>query len=325
MENKELGPDDVNKKVREILDAAFYTFSVEAMDDSGRQPGSRAEIEEVKKLMIQARDLNPTDQELITEIEEYEAICNEAYERRFVGFKWLMIIAGLYASFFFYNGCSTLKDRGELTQEIAATRLTDELQRTDKYIADMAVAPDSIQKARKKYIKKQSKRAEELTEMDAKDYLKEMKKKSRKRAMGDFRTSIFWFILIALYYKSTLAPVFLINKRQRQMALVMASAGFLKKIVLFLAGLFLALPVTDDYKIISRSTGSVVGHTSEISPLLMIKIFGLAIIAMFLLMMALIGLPILTIVGFLRNYKYEQVDSYFEKGVEKLKGYFKAA
>jgi hypothetical protein len=101
----------------------------------------------------------------------------------------------------------------------------------------------------------------------------------------------------------------------------MTGAGWLKKLVFFLLGLFIALPVTDDYHLVDRSTGSIVGSGSDISPLLIIKIMGIVIIAMGLLMMALIGLPILTLVGYLRNYKYEQVDAAFDKALITIKGW----
>ncbi|PKP10094.1 MAG: hypothetical protein CVU09_08175 [Bacteroidetes bacterium HGW-Bacteroidetes-4] len=320
-ENNPTNTPNANEKVRQILDAAFYTFSVEAMDDSGRQPSSKAEVEAVKDLMAQARKLDPTDPELLNEIAQYEAICDEAYERRFVGFKWLMIIVAAFAAFFVYDGCSSLKTKKTYTVEMAAKNYDMEVTRVEKYLTEMATAPDSVLKARKKYIKKQEKRSKELAEMDADKYLKEMKKRANRNAFGSFRTAIFWFIMVGLYYKATLAPVFLINKRQRQMHVIMTGAGWLKKLIFFLLGLFIALPVTEDYKIVDRSTGSVVGGGTDISPLLIIKIMGIVIIAMFLLMMALIGLPILTLVGYLRNYQYEKVDEFFDKAMQTIKGW----
>jgi hypothetical protein len=320
-ENELVVGQNANEKVRAILDAAFYTFSVEAMDGSGRQPGSKAEVEAVKELLKQARALEPTDPELIDEIAMYQAICDEAYERRFVGFKWLMIIVAAWAAFFLYSGCSSLKTKKTYTVEMASTRFDQEVKRVDGFLNEIAVAPDSVLKARKKYIKKQKKRSEELIDMDADAYLKEMKWNTTKNALGSFKTSIFWFIMIGLYYYSTLAPVFLINKRQRQMHVIMTGAGWLKKLVFFLLGLFIALPVTDDYKLVDRSTGSIVGSGTDISPLLIIKIMGIVIIAAFLLMMALIGLPILTIVGYLRNYQYEKVDEFFDKALQTIKGW----
>lgn len=319
-DNNLVNVQDVNEKVRAILEAAFHVFSVEAMDDSGRQPGSRAEVEEVKKLMKQARDLGPTDPELLDEIAQYEAICEEAFERRFVGFKWLMIIVAAWSAFFLYDGCSSIKTKKTYTVEQASTRYNQEIERVDAFLNDIAVAPDSVLKARKKYIKKQNKRSEELAEMDAEAYLKEMKWNKTKNAMSSFKTALFWIIMIGLYYKATLSPVFLINKRQRQMHVIMTGAGWLKKLILFLLGLFVAMPVTYDYKLVNQS-GSVVGSGSDISPLLIIKIMGFVLIAMGLLMMALIGLPILTVVGYLRNYKYEQVDATFEKAIITIKGW----
>lgn len=315
---------EANEIVREILDAAYYTFSVEAMDGSGKQPGSKAEVEAVKDLMSQARELNPDDPQLLDEMSQFEAICTEAYERRFVGFKWLIYIVGVYALIWMWTGFSNLGDKKNYTPEYVTPLYQADIEGDQAYIARYDTA-QNMDRSEKKYLQKRKKSLDEKLAMNMDDYAKLKKRQANKRAYGNFKTALWWLIITFLYYKASLAPVFLINKRQRQIHLIMTGAGWFKRIVFFFLGLFIALPVTEDYKLVERGTGRVLGSGTEISPMLMIKIFGILIIAVFMLMIALYSTPILTLVGFLRNYKYEQVDAFFDKALSTIKGWLNLA
>lgn len=313
-------PDSPDYVAAEILDRAFNTFSVEAMDGSGRQPGSRSEVEEVKDMMQQARNANPKDPEIIDTIGQYEEICEEAYERRFVGYKWLMVLVGVVALYFLYAGFSKLGTAGDVMPVRAEQMMNSEIERVGDYLDRMKVAHDTVKEKNTEYIEKQQERLDELSKMDTEDYIKEITKRDRARNWRNIRRGVFWSLMIVLYYFASRPPVFLINKRQRQMAFTSKSANVFKKIIFFLLGIFIAMP-SFDRTVVVDSFGSVVGSYDEISPGLIIKIVGILFIVAFIIWLAMILLPVLTIINYLRNYQYEKVDEYFEKAMSTIKGW----
>ena len=313
-------PDSADYLVAEILDRAFNTFSVEAMDGSGRQPGSKKEVEEVKDMMQQARNANPKDPELIDTIGQYEEICEEAYERRFVGYWWLMALVGVVALYFLYAGISNLGTAGDILPARAEKLMNSEIERVGDYLDKMKVAHDTVKEKNADFIEERQERLDELSKMDTEDYMKEIKKRDRARNWGNIRRGLFWSIMIVFYYFASRPPVFLINKRQRQMAFTSKSANIFKKIMFFLLGVFIAMPAFDRTVVVD-SFGSVVGSYDELSPMLMIKILGIVIVIAFVIWVAMVLLPLLAIVNYLRNYQYEKVDEYFEKAMSTIKGW----
>ncbi len=313
-------PDSPDYVAAEILDRAFNTFSVEAMDGRGRQPGSKREVEEVKELMQQARNANPKDPELIDTIGQFEEICEEAYERRFVGYWWLMALVGVVALYFLYAGISNLGTAGDILPARAEQMMNSEIEWVGDYLDRMKVAHDTVKEKNAEYIEERQERLDELSKMDTEDYIKEIKKRDRARNWGNIRRGLFWTLMIVFYYFASRPPVFLINKRQRQMAFTSKSANVFKKIVFFLLGIFIAMP-SFDRTIVVDSFGSVVGSYDEISPGLIIKIFGIILIVAFVIWLAMILLPLLAIINYLRNYQYEKVDEYFEKAMSTIKGW----
>lgn len=313
-------PDSPDYLAAEILDRAFNTFSVEAMDGSGRQPGSKKEVEEVKDMMQQARNANPKDPELIDEIRQYEEICEEAYERRFVGYWWLMALVGVVALYFLYSGISELGSAGDILPARAEQMMNSEIERIGDYLDRMKVAHDTVKEKNAEYIEEQQERLDELSKMDTQDYMKEIKKRDRARNWGNIRRGLFWTLMIGFYYFASRPPVFLINKRQRQMAFTSKSANIFKKIIFFLLGVFIAMPAFDR-TVLVNSFGSVVGSRDDISPMLIIKILGIFIIVAFVIWLAMMLLPVLAVINYLRNYQYEKVDEYFEKAMSTIKGW----
>lgn len=313
-------PDSADYLAAEILDRAFNTFSVEAMDGGGRQPGSRKEVEEVKDMMQQARNANPKDPELIDSIGQYEEICEEAYERRFVGYWWLMALVGVVALYFLYTGISNLGTAGDILPARAEQMMDREIESLGDYLDRMKVAHDTVKEKNAEYIEERQERLDELSKMDTEDYMKEIKKRDRARNWRNIRRGLFWTIMIVLYYLASKPPVFLINKRQRQMAITSKSANIFKKIIFFLLGVFIAMPATQRTVVVD-SFGSAVGSYDELSPMLMIKILGIFIVVAFVIWLAMMLLPLLTIINYLRNYQYEKVDEYFEKAMSTIKGW----
>jgi hypothetical protein len=103
------------------------------------------------------------------------------------------------------------------------------------------------------------------------------------------------------------------------MAFTSKGANVLKKAVFFLLGIFIAMPSFDSYVIVD-SLGGVVGSRDELSGALIIKIFGIVLIVAFVIWVAVMLLPVLTVINYLRNYQYEKVDEYFEKAMSAIKG-----
>ncbi len=314
-------PDSGDAKAAELLDKAFDTFQVEAMDGSGRQPGSKKEVEEVKVLMRKAREAQPKDAELLETISLYEDICEEAYERRFVGYKWLMILVGLVALYFLYAGISKLGTAGDVSPADAKNRMTNEIEQISEYMDRMEAAHDTVKEKNADFIEEREERMEELAGMDTEDYMKEITRQKRSRNWRNIRRGVFWSLMIVLYYFASRPPVFLINRRQRQMMFTSKSANAFKKVIVFLLGIFIAMP-SFDRTVVVDSFGSVVGTYDEISPGLIIKIMGIVIVIVFVIWVAVMMLPILTIINYLRNYQYEKVDTYFEKATSTVKGWF---
>ena len=312
-------PESADYMAADLINKAFNTFGVESMDGAGRQPGSKAEVEKVKELMQQARAAKPKDPELIDKIGEFEEICEEAYERRFVGYKWLMILVGCVALYFLYAGISKLGSAGDVLPAQATKLMSNEMKRVGDYLARMDVAHDTIQEKNADRIEEQQERLDELSKMDTQDYIKEITKRDRARNWRNIRRGVFWLLMIVLYYFASRPPVFLINRRQRHMAFTSKGANVLKKAVFFLLGIFIAMPSFDSYVIVD-SLGGVVGSRDELSGALIIKIFGIVLIVAFVIWVAVMLLPVLTVINYLRNYQYEKVDEYFEKAMSAIKG-----
>lgn len=313
-------PESPDVKAAEILDEAFQTFSVEAMDGSGRQPGSKNEVEQVKMLAKQARDKDPKDPEILEQINLYEDICDEAYQRRFVGFKWLMILVGVYAAFLFYRSHINFKSGGEYNLKQAETRMQGEIQRTQDYLAKMEQAHDTVRENNADSIEDYEDRLEELNDMTKEDYLNEMQSNRRGRGWSNLFKGIIWAAMILLYYLASRAPVFLINRRQRQIAFASKGANIFKKVVFFFLGLFIAMPAFQSYRVVDQF-GFKLRDETEISPLLIIKIVGIIFIVVMMVYIAVLLIPLFTLINYLRNYQYEKVDEFFEKATGTIKGW----
>jgi hypothetical protein len=198
--------------------------------------------------------------------------------------------------------------------------MNSEIERIGDYLDRMKVAHDTVKEKNAEYIEEQQERLDELSKMDTQDYMKEIKKRDRARNWGNIRRGLFWTLMIGFYYFASRPPVFLINKRQRQMAFTSKSANIFKKIIFFLLGVFIAMPAFDR-TVLVNSFGSVVGSRDDISPMLIIKILGIFIIVAFVIWLAMMLLPVLAVINYLRNYQYEKVDEYFEKAMSTIKGW----
>jgi ABC-type multidrug transport system fused ATPase/permease subunit len=231
-----------------------------------------------------------------------------------------MVLVGVVALYFLYAGISNLGSAGDVMPARAEQMMNSEIERVGDYLDRMKVAHDTVKEKNAEYIEERQERLDELSKMDTEDYMKEIKKRDRARNWKNIRRGLFWSLMIVLYYFASRPPVFLINKRQRQMAFTSKSANIFKKIIFFLLGVFIAMPSVDRTVVVD-SFGSVVGSYDEISPAIAIKIFGILIIIVFVIWLAMILLPVLTIINYLRNYQYEKVDEYFEKAMSTIKGW----
>ena len=102
-------------------------------------------------------------------------------------------------------------------------------------------------------------------------YLRKLNAKERSRGFGDLISALFLIALYAGYYFASKAPIFLLNRRQKERELMRKSAGFMQKLVLGSIAAIWSTPVTTT--VTKWSDGSTTRDNNAIALLLVGIIF----------------------------------------------------
>ncbi|MBN1968419.1 MAG: hypothetical protein JXR48_01585 [Candidatus Delongbacteria bacterium] len=309
----------------EIIENWGYAYQDEQTGEVYYHPTSYAEVQIALDNVKKIEELAIDDEELISLTENVKSIAQEATQRKFIGSKWIIILAGiavLFLSWMNLDGFSR-KIGGYYSAENAAEVYSKEVKQIEDrilyYTKNDGTRTTNVYKgseeSRQKYYEMNKDELDELKKMSPEDYISDVNWSKRGDAIKSLFGVLFILAIYGSYFYAARAPIFLINRRKREIEIMRKSTGWLMKFVVGFVSLFWSIPTTTT--VTKWSDGSTT-RESDALPLFAIQITVTVVVAFFLIYLASILLPFLVIVSYIRNYQFERLDRYIYLVKKKL-------
>jgi len=305
----------------EIIDCWGFAEKDSESGEDLYHPTSYEEVDIAKKKIIEIEELEVDDENLLEMLGTVKEITEEATERKFIGSKWVAIMAGIAVALSLYGALSGFGGNlaGHYSDEDAPKIYNSRIQSIEKSIEYYTLIPDSLkgqryskryqgsEEMRKKSLERFTGELDDLKEIEPMDYLSERNSEIRYKSISRLFSSLLFLALFGSYFYVSRAPIFLINKRKKELALMKAGSGWVKVIITSVLSALWSTPSTTT--VTKWSDGSTTSE-SDAGVLLMLNIFITVLVVAFLFYIMVVALPFLVVINYLRNYQFERLDRY---------------
>lgn len=289
--------DGPNAESYNLIDEMYFSLSY--LDKKGvRYATSLEEADKAEEILNSAEEQmqDSSDTELTDLISQNREHLAEARTRRFSGYWWLIICAGIVAIYSFYNAFNTMGQR--LTVESAQNILNSQLNSFQNHLNRLEAKPQKTEKD-SEYIESYKKKIEKTKKTSAVDYASDYKSNRISRGLrltfGAF-ISLGWIIA---YYLVSRPYGYMRFKRQREYQIIQKTTGWGAKIVSGILGVFWSIPITT---YVTKYTDGSEERDSDAIFVLGIQVFVTVFIIGTILYISHIIIPIVTIISYLRNF-----------------------
>jgi len=315
--NRDGGISD-NQRADYMLDEIYDAWSHKSVDEEGEEfhhPISKKEIEFAEDKIEKINNLSFSDDDIALRKEMIEETIDQSYERSFIGSWWIIGGVTLYLLFTLYYawGDFTYTYSVEQAERVIPSIIKSEENR----LARLQEQPPSEQD--EEAIEQSEARIDKFLNMDPTEYAE---KRTNQRNWNGLK-SIFGKLVMSLilvgYFYASMAPQYLIDKRERQLKRKMKGANFLKKAIMGIMGFFISSPWVTIHDVHADGSKSFSEDNLAAGMIQLFWKFGIPILIAVLVISVMVSLlPILTIISYLRNYQNEKVQESVEMAKTKL-------
>lgn len=313
-----LSPDE--QKAAQLLQEIYDKWSYITFDEDEEElhgPASKKEVDYALERLEKVSVLPLQNEELVNWYESLNTVANESQNRRFIGSWWIIGGVSLFLLVAIYSfGISEMTK--DFTVAEAQRRLDGEISYLTQQVNRLS-AIENRTEIQEGALQNQQEQLDELKPLTAEGYRDLRLSQSFWRGFRFTMRQIPMILFVVAYYFASKAPEYLINRREREMQLMMKGAGVMKKAILGLMGFFLATPWVTYYDVHADGRKTYSDSNMEMGILQLVWKFGVPVlIAVFVMYTMMVILPFLTVINYLRNYQADKIDGY----VDKLKGVF---
>lgn len=283
----------------------------ESEDEDGEpyfHPTSKDHITHAKEKLAEIDKLNITDQELIGMVENVREIVTEAPKRKFAGSYWIAGIIGLFVLFLTYSdtkdffqkmGGHHAMENAESVHSSQVGRIENRISYLEKQSEDFVRKQERLDDAREELAR--------VSEMAPEAYVRSENRRQRRVAFKNLLQTLFLVGVFGGYIYASRAPVFLMNKRKRQIERMKKSSNFVKKLVFgTIAGAW-SIPTTT---YVTKWSDGTEERDSDALIVFGIAVFVTVVVLAIVFYVMIIALPFLAVFNYLRNYQYERIDQF---------------
>ncbi|MDG5767139.1 hypothetical protein QA596_06660 [Balneolales bacterium ANBcel1] len=292
----------------EIVDEWDFAEAETEEGDALYHPTSKKHIESANEKLAEIDKLNITDQELIGMVENVREIVNEAPKRRFAGSYWIAGVIGIFVLIITWSDTTTFFDKmgGHHSMENAEAIHSSAVNRIESRISTLENQPENSFR-RDEQLQDRREELSRVSEMSPEAYVRSENRRHRRQAASNLFQTLFLVGVFGGYLYVSRAPVFLINRRKRQIEMMKKSSNFFQKLVFGTIAAVWSIPITT--YVTRWSDGSETTDSNAIV-VLAIGIFVTVIVLAIVFYVMIIALPFLAVLNYVRNYQYERVDDF---------------
>jgi hypothetical protein len=268
-------------------------------------------LENVRKI----DELGVDDQELIALTNNVRAIAENATKRKFVGSKWIAALSGIAVLVLAWvwmdefprklSGYHPAEKAHELYDKAVGDAQNNVLYYSLNAAGYQGRKFTGSEANREKYLKRNEQLLAELKSTSPEDYLSKRNSKSRWGAINNLFATLVWLGIYIAYFFAARAPVFLINRRQRELEIVKAGSSGMAAAAIAAVSAVLSAPTT--VTVTTWSDGRVTKEDNAMQEILF-RFAMIAVFAVIIIGLALYILPFLVIISYIRNYQFEIID-----------------
>ena len=290
----------------EIVSHWDYAESETEEGEAFFHPTSREHIAYAKVKLAEIDKLNITDQELIGLVRNIRDIVEEAPKRKFAGSYWIAGIIGIFVLLMTYSDTKNFfqKMGGHHSMENAETLQSNGINRIENRITFLENQPETYTRKEER-LDEARENLTELSEMSPEAYVRSENRRHRRQATASLFKTLFLVAIYGGYIYASRAPVFLLNRRKRQIELMKKSSGFVQRFVFGTIAAAWSIPTTT---YITRWSDGTESRDSDALMILAISIIVTVVVLAIVFYVMIIALPFLFIINYIRNYQYERVE-----------------
>lgn len=269
-------------------------------------PTSKQHIAHAKEKLAEIDKLNITDQELISLVRNVRDIVEEAPKRKFAGSYWIAGIIGIFVliltwtetkNFFDKMGGHHSMENAEAIHSTAINRIENRITFLENQSENYARRDQRLNDARENLA--------ELSEMSPEAYVRSENRRHRRQATTSLIQTLFLVAIYGGYLYASRAPVFLMNRRKRQIERMKKSSSFVQKLVFGTIAAAWSMPITT---YVTKYTDGTEERDSDALVVLGIALFVTIVVLAIVFYIMIVALPFLAVFNYIRNYQYEWVD-----------------
>ncbi|TAJ11368.1 hypothetical protein DMA11_17155 [Marinilabiliaceae bacterium JC017] len=299
---------DANEKARQLLDESRTCYSDVFVDqETGEEwqfPKNFKEVDRFESYVNRIREIEPTEPDIIEQLQEDEDVLAYQNKRRFMGSKFLMVVFALIIIYLAYNNVYEPLTI-DYTVEAADARLKNEIASKQK-VLDGWMADEVLKEQNADKIEQYQEEIEELSQYQPAKYARKLNRQILWSSLLSIPLLLILIGILVAYYYASLAPTWLIEKRERRFNLFQKSAGLIKWLTVGLFTLITSMPSAFITKI-KWSDGSS-STESDYGPMIL-KLIALVFLVVCILIATFFLVPIMAVVNYLRNYRQERLIS----------------
>lgn len=290
----------------EIINEWDFSESETEEGEALYHPTSKKHIALAKEKLAEIDKLNITDQELIGMVRNVREIVDEAPKRKFAGSYWIAAIIGIFVLIITWSDTKSFFEKmgGHHSMENAETIHNEAINRIENRISFLENQSEGYFR-RDEQLKERRQELSKISEMSPEAYVRSENRRHRRQATSNLFQTLFLVAVYGGYLYASRAPVFLINRRKRQIEMMRKSSNFVQRLVFGTIAAAWSMPITTT--VTRWSDGSETTDSNAIV-VLAIAIFVTVIVLAIVFYIMIVALPFLAIFNYVRNYQYEWFD-----------------
>lgn len=309
----------------EIIECWKYTWYDKKTDTNYYRPTSYKQVQKAVENIKKIDELKIDDPELKQLTEGIRTVTENATKRIFIGSKWVVILSGIavmllmFLAFSQYKGFR-IKYPPEQANKIYTEAIQNYKMNLEKYSlnektgkANDYKGSEKVRKKRYKFYKKRLEKAENQT---PEEYLKKLNSARKRIGIKGLFKGFFYILLYASYFYVARAPIYLINRRERELEFIDDTSD---KISSRLRRTFTSLLLAPTSVTETRWSSGRVTREDNFFAEMTLRILIIILLAGLIIGLAVYMLPILVIVNYLRNYQFEKMEKLIHLIKKKLK------
>jgi hypothetical protein len=302
----------------EIILSWGHAFDDEQTGEGVYHPTSYAGVQKAFENLEKIDELGIDDEELKSLTDNIRSIAENATKRKFAGSKLIIFLCGIAVLFLVWNWMDGFfqKATGYHSYENADELYAKELEKIQKNIKYYSSSPKASgerrfsgsQSVRESSYELYQQRLTDIKDLSPKDYIERENARIRSDAMQNLFATIFWLGLYIAYFFTSRAPVYIINRRRKELHFMKQSSSFFARFLYKWASITMAAPLSVSV-VKDINTGQVLSKKTHYEDYFF-RIGMICIVAFTIIISTIVLLPILVVVSYIRNYQFEKIEKF---------------